>query len=138
MDRQQPRPGGALKHAHLPPRRPPCHDRCTAYQPEWMARRDRTMAIACGCVNVAAGEAIPFTDGCDTGDAVRLVTPGIYYAACTLHMPAGQSTPVQLQLVLDGCPLPEGCLRVDGGGQNGFAQAMFEVERPAQLQLIFS
>ena len=136
MDRQH-RPNGALRHAHLPPRRPAPCEHCDMYRP--VGRTDCTMAIACGCIDLGPGEPVAFTDGCDSGNTVSLHTPGIYYAVCTLHMPEGQATSADLRLMLDDCPLPESCLHVrhNGAGTgHAQAQAMFEITGPARLQLM--
>lgn len=144
MDRQEHRGMGALRASrlmtgrHHPPRR--CRPCCgTMYQPEWLTEADRTMAVVCGRLSAAAGTAIGFTDGCDAGSTVRLHAPGIYYAQYALHMPAGQTAQTDLQLVLNGTPLPESliCCHADGAlPAHAAAHAMFEVDCPADLQLI--
>lgn len=138
MDRQNRGNTGALKSTGLMRRRhvhPPCPPRpcgCGMYQPEWLTGMDRTMAVVTGGILAEAGEAIAFTDGCDTGNTVRLHGPGIYYAAYTLCLPEALP-PESFCLHLNGQPLPESCT---GGSAHAFAQAMFTVDSPAELQLV--
>ena len=144
MDRQNRRGIGALhstgllrRRPHNPP--PPCACGCDFYQPDWLTRTDRTMAIVSGSIDAGAGEGIPFTDGCDSGETVRLHAPGIYYAAYTLHIPDGQTVDADLFLQLDGCMLPEGriCAAQPGTGTlHACAQAMFSITQPADLRLV--
>ena len=146
MDRQNHRGIGALKSSGLLGRRhnrPPqgcgCECRCDFYQPDWLTRQDRTMAIAAGGINLDAGETIAFTDGCDDGDVIRLHGPGIYYAAYTFHMPTGVPLEAALCLNLDGCDLPESRVQAANTSactQRIFAQAMFSVAQPAELRLV--
>lgn len=144
MDRQNRRNMGALRsthlmeHRHRRPNARDCRCGCDFYQPEWLRRSDRVIAVAHNAVCHRPGEAVCFTHGC-AGDAITLHTPGIYYAVYTLHMPGNQPVHTELQLTLDGCPLPESRLHIQHNcdtHEHIVAHAMFEICRPACLQLV--
>lgn len=142
MDRQNrrdpdtPRENRILRRHRRRPPQPCCG--CDLYQPQWLTGTDRTMAVVTGGIAAGPGEAITFTDGCDSGDTIRLHGPGVYYAMYTLAVPGDSEANIRLFLHLDGTPLPESCLHIDNGdgARHACAQAMFEIDQPATLQLI--
>lgn len=110
------------------------------YRPEWLNGQDFALLAAFCEVCADEGEAICFEEhcGCGESDHVLLTTPGIYYAAYTVHMPEGQEVHTDLALHLEGRMLRDSHMHVDHDGshqEHAMAHAIFEVRGTQRLHL---
>ncbi len=121
-----------------------CHERtceqCDFYRPEWLNGPDFALLTAREEVRAEENEALCFEEhwGCGERDHVLLTTPGIYYAAYTVHMPEGQRVHTDLALHLENRMLRDSHIHIDRDGahqEHAMAHAVFEVNHTARLHL---